>query len=216
MPDLLRKEFLPMKNHHRLLRKLFTLLIIAALAAACAINPYINVNYKLSEPSDILARQQVYIDFKDVRSDQAFLGKEAQSHFKHFNGSFHLFIDHNDRNKKFTGSYDLKNLFLETLNLRLRNHGVQFVKTKSENSTVMEIELKKFTLDLKGKNWITSIEYSVRLLYGKGAYVGENISATAERHKIWRRKEAEKTLSEAITDVVNKLDIQRLFEKSVR
>ncbi|MFC1885798.1 hypothetical protein ACFLZM_01905 [Thermodesulfobacteriota bacterium] len=205
-----------MENFHRLLGKFFALLIITALVFGCAITPFMNVNYKSSEPSDIFDGQKVYIDFKDVRSDQAFLGKEAQSYLKYFNGRFHLMIDRNDKKKKSAGSYGLKNLFRETLNLRLRHHGVQIVEIKSEKTTVMEIKLKKFTLDLKSNYWITSIEYAARLVYGKGGYVGENISATAERLKIWGKKEAEKTLSVAITDAVNKLDIQRLFEKGVR
>jgi hypothetical protein len=216
MLDLFGKGFLPMEKNYRLLGKIFALLIISACAAGCAVNPYINANYRLSEPFDIPDRQKVYIDFKDVRSDQIFLGKEAQSHFAEFTGRFQLFIDHNDKSKKFVGVYDLNGLFKETLNLRLHKHGVRVLKTKNENSHVMEIELKEFTLDLRGKNWITSIAYAARLLYGKAAYVGENISVTAERQKIWGRKDAEKTLSEAITDAINKLDIQRLFEKTAR
>jgi hypothetical protein len=204
-----------MKKSYRLLGKKITLLIITASAVSCAVSPFINVNYKLSEPSHIPGRQQVYVDFKDYRSDRTFLGKEAQSHFKYFNGRFHLFIDHKDGNKEYTGSYDLKTIFKEALGLRLRNQGVQVVKAKSENSIVMEVELKKFALELIGNNWITSIAYSAQLVHVKGACLVENISVTAERYKIWGRKEAEKTLSEAVSDAVNKLDFQHLFEKCI-
>lgn len=204
-----------MKKNHQLFGTLLALLF-AVFVAGCAISPYLNLTYKHSEPSYILAGQRVFIDLKDVRSDQAFLGKKAESHLKHFIGKFHLFIDHDGRNNEFTGTYDLKRLFKKLLIFRLRNQGVQVAKTKSENSMVMEIELKKFTLDLKDNNWITSIDYAARMVHGKGSYVAENISVTAERYKIWRRKEAEKILSEAITDAVNKLDVQRLFEKRVR
>ena len=203
-----------MRNYCRLLGKMFMLLIIAVLIGGCAVVPYINVNYNFSEPSDSLGGHQVYIDFKDGRSDQTILGKDTQSYFKDFNGKFHLFIVQDDKDKEFKGSYDLKNLFKEAMSFRLTNYGAQVVKTRTENSAMLEIELKKFALNLKDKRWITSVEYAARLVYAKDAYVGETISATAERQKIWGRKDAEKTLSEAITDTVNKLNIPRLFEKS--
>jgi hypothetical protein len=205
-----------MKHHHRLSGKIFMLSVFAALAVGCAVSPHINVDYKLFGPSDIPVGQKVYIDFKDVRSDHAFLGKEAKAHFEHFNGIFHLYIDRNDKKEEFTGSYDLKGLVKKTLSFRLRNHGVEIVKTNNKDSTVMEIELKQFILDLKDGSWITSIEFAARLAYGTDSYVSENISATAERYKIWGRKEAEKTISDAISEAVNKLDIQRFFKKPVR
>ena len=197
-------------------RKRLFFLILSALAIGCAKSPYIHVNYIPPASMDAFAGQKVYIDFKDIRTDKTFLEKEAHSYFKEFNGRFYLFVDYGDENKKFSGNYELQTLFKETLRIRLKRHGVTVLPTKTDKYPVMEIELKKFVLTLKDKRWIASMEYAARLMYGRSAYVGENISATAERQRILGRGEAEKVLSEAVTDAVNKLDIQRLFEKAVR
>jgi hypothetical protein len=189
-------------------------MILGALVSGCGVNPYINVNYQIPKPSDMLSGRKVYLEFKDVRTDKTILMKGQAEHFKHFRGRFNLFSGHTEQNMKFVGNYDLEDMFTAAFKKRFENLGVSVLQTKRENAAVLVITLNQCILDFEDKKWIARVRYTARLMLGNGDYVGETVSGTAERLKIFGRKEAEKALSEVVTDTVNELDIQRLFQKA--
>jgi len=79
---------------------------------------------------------------------------------------------------------------------------------------VIEIDLKKFFLDLVDRKWVAEISYEARLIKNNKLLATETISGNAERFKMFPQSDAEKVLGEIFTDVVNKLDFGKLFQQA--
>ena len=75
----------------------------------------------------------------------------------------------------------------------------------------LEIKLKEFKLDLVGQKWIMTMNYQADLSKNYDLRAMESVSGSAERLKVISESDAEKVLSELLTDMVNKLDLTKLF-----
>jgi hypothetical protein len=188
-------------------------LLIAALIGACASKSYINLTYNLPVATDDLKGKRVFLDCKDQRTDKKMFGPKAQAEFKHFTGLFSLSVDQGK--KPFVaGAFDLTSLFNEAFNRRLKNLGTEVIPTKEKATPVIEINIKKFHLDLVDRKWVTSIRYEARLLKDSRLMATENISADAERVKVIGSGDAEKILGEIFTDSVNRLNLRKLLDQA--
>ena len=187
----------------------FTLLI-AALVGACASKSYINLTYKPPVASDDLKGKRLFLVCRDLRTDMNMFGPKAQAEFKHFTGLFSLSI--NQGKQPFVaGAFDLESLFKEAFTRRLQNLGIEVVAAGEESTPVIEINIKKFHLDLVERKWITSIRYEARLLKGGRLLATETVSGDAERVKVIGQGDAEKILREIFTDSVNRLNLRKLL-----
>ena len=71
----------------------------------------------------------------------------------------------------------------------------------------MEISLKDFRLDLKSRKWIFSMGYQLKLFKNGKLMASEKTSGDAERLKTLGSRDADKVISELVTEMVNRLDI---------
>jgi hypothetical protein len=78
----------------------------------------------------------------------------------------------------------------------------------------MVIVLKEMVLDLFNRKWMVSIGYEAQLVKHGKAISKQMINGQAERLKVIGRKQADMVLTELFTDVVNRLDVPRLFQKA--
>ena len=78
----------------------------------------------------------------------------------------------------------------------------------------LEIKLKEFKLDLVGQKWIIHMNYQADLAKNRDLRAMETVSGSAERLKVISESDAEKVLGELLTDVVNKLDLAKLFQQA--
>jgi uncharacterized lipoprotein YajG len=194
---------------------LFSLaVLIGILGTSCGTKSYINVNYRLPLSSYDLKGKKVFLEIKDMRSHQAVFSEKAKTKFKNFTGLFLLSLSENEKNDYVAGAFDLPSLFQAAFSRRLENMGIEILTEKKETEPVIEIDLKKFFLDLANRKWIAEINYDVRLTKEKRLIAKESISANAKRYK-WRSQgDVEKVLGEIFTDLINDLDFVKLFQKA--
>ena len=194
---------------------LFSLaLLIGSLVTSCGTKSYINVSYRLPLSSVDLKGKRVFLEIKDVRSHQAVFSETAKTKFKNFTGLFLLSLSENEKNDYVAGAFDLPSLFETAFSKRLEHMGIEILTEQKETEPVIEIDLKKFLLDLADRKWIAQISYEVRLMKENRILARETISANAKRYK-WRSQgDVEKVLGEIFTDLVNDLDFIKLFQKA--
>ncbi len=89
--------------------------------------------------------------------------------------------------------------------------GVEVIPERKKDQIEVVIVLKKFLLDLIGRNWVVTMDYEARLVKDERVAAKQMINGQAERVKLLGRKQADIVLGEIFTDMVNRLDVGRLF-----
>lgn len=201
-----------MKSFQRFAKFTGILALALGLLSGCVSTAYINVDYRLPIDPDRLTNQKVFLDYKDARTENAFLSPSALAEFKHFTGIFSLTLT-GPQPDNLVGSFDAASLFKEAFKRRLNGIGVEVASERTDNQPVMEIVLKDFFLDLRERRWMARINFETRLIREPGRTAAQTVSAAAERFKTVGRREAEKVLGEIFTDAVNDVKISELFQK---
>ncbi len=191
----------------------FMLLI---LIAACSSKPFLIVNYQLPESADSLEGIQTSLRISDVRENKAFLSANAKKSLKKFNDTYSLVVLQADGSGNLLGLYQVDALMAEIFKQRLNSHGVQVSAIPDNTPNTLEIRLKQFKLDLVGQKWIVTMNYQANLLRNGQPVASESVDGSAERLKVTGKGDAEKLLGELITDMVNKLDVNTIFERAQR
>jgi hypothetical protein len=197
-------------------RWIFTIpaLALAFFASACTSKPFLKVQYQLASPSSTLEEKKVALAVSDMREKKALLTENARKSLKNFNGTFSLVVLREDGSGNLTGVYDLVSLLTEVFRQRLKNEGIQAAAVADNALPELKIEITEFQLDFADRKWIVSMNYRVSLLDNGSLLSKESVSGEAERLKVMGKSGAEKILSELLTDMVNKLNLARLFQQA--
>ena len=198
--------------HNFLLFSLF--MFIGVLVVACATKSYINVNYRPPLSSYDFKGKKIFLELKDIRSVKTIFGEKAKTKFKNFTGLFLFSLPKGGKKNFVVGAFDLPSLFKTAFSRRLENMGIKVLTEPEKTEPVIEIDLKKFFLDLVDRKWVAEISYEARLIKDNKLLARETISGNAERFKMLSQSDAEKVLGEIFTDVVNKLDFGKLFQQA--
>ncbi len=191
----------------------FTILSLGFLLAACASSSYINVRYQLPAATGQLKGKVVSLGFKDLRANKDILGVTAQNDFKNFSGLFSLTLAEENAEEKILGAFNLESLFMEAFRKRLMTLGVN-VAPPAKDIPVIEMGLKDFFIDYRGRQWITSVSIQARMIVNTGKTATESVNIIGERYKTLGKSNVEKHLSEIFSECLNKLDIDKLFLKT--
>jgi len=95
----------------------------------------------------------------------------------------------------------------------LENEGGHFITNPQKTDASLEIQLKEFKLDIVKRKWILRMSYQAGLSKNSGQVAKESVNGSAERLKVMGKSDAEKILGELVTDMVNKLDVAKLFKQ---
>lgn len=187
--------------------ELIALIVFTVIVfGACSSSQFLKVHYQLPAEAPALEGITVNLSFKDMRRNKAILSKAAREDLSDFSDTFTLVSGPVDSEGKLLGVYDLESLVKEIFSQRLQHSGVKVVD-KKDSSVQLEITLKKFRLDLISRKYIFNMGYQLNL-YKNGKHVAsESISGNAERLKTLGSREADKVISELVTDMVNRLDV---------
>jgi hypothetical protein len=188
-------------------------LVLALLASACSSKHFLKVHYQLPSESQALEGEKVSLAVTDIRTNRTFLTQNAKKSLKDFNGTFSLVVLREDGSGNLVGAYDLMALITEAFQQRLQSVGLEVVDAEDINVPMLEIQLKQFQLDLADRKWIVSINYQASLKKNGDVLAGQSVNGSAERLKVMGKSEAEKILGELLTDMVNKLDVVKLFQQ---
>ena len=195
-------------------RLALALVFLAVLLNACATKPSLKVRYQLPSTSAALTGETVSLTISDHRKDPSFLGSSAKKSLKNFDGTFSLVVLNNDGIGNWTGAFYIDSLLKEIFKQRLENEGGQVSATADGAGARLEIQLKEFKLDIVDRKWVLRMSYQAGLSGHTGVLAEESVSGSAERLKVAGKTDAEKIIGELVTDMVNKLDVATLFQKT--
>ncbi|MBE9545529.1 MAG: hypothetical protein IMF02_13615 [Proteobacteria bacterium] len=189
-------------------------LAVAVLASACASKPFLKVQYQLPSSSTALTGERLSLTISDRRNDDAFLSANAKKSLKNFNGTYSLVVLRDDGSGNLIGAYDLDSLLKEIFKQRLENESVQVIASADNADASLEIQIKEFKLDLVDRKWVLRMSYQASLSKNSGMLAKESVNGSAERLKVMGKSDAEKILGELVTDMVNKLNVSKLFQQA--
>ena len=151
---------------------------------------------------------------EDKRSSRDLLGPGARSEFEHFTGRITFSIARPGDAGFRLGPYDVPGMVREAFKRRLEWEGVIIVSEKDGNTKRLVIYLEEMLLDLDGRMWRGKMSYQAGILDDGRVSSKESVTGQAERAKILGRKGADEVMSDMLTDLVNRLDIRRLFSEA--
>lgn len=192
----------------------FLTLFVSLLMVSCASIPELQVLYKLPPPSKQLKGRLVALTVDDERASKTVLGKGATEEFKGFSGNISFSVaGYNEKEFK-VGIFNVPDLMREAFKRKLANLGVEVLPEKTLGKLELMIVLKEFSLDLEGREWVAKMSYEAKLIKGKATLASQIINGRAERYHLFGRDSADTLMGEIFTDMVNALDLSRLFKQA--
>ncbi|MGD8388077.1 MAG: hypothetical protein PVG49_13130 [Desulfobacteraceae bacterium] len=194
--------------------RMFWFILLLSLAGACAAVQDVRITYRVPDPSEILSGERVFLDFEDVRENRDILGPGARQAYAYHSGNVALFVSSGGGEASRVGLTNVPSLFRRTFERRIRALGGEVVSRSREATAVLVLELKAFELDLKDRSWKARMAYEAKLQPGDTVRASQTVAGEAERAKILGVKQADQVMSELFTDMVNRLDLKGLIQKS--
>ncbi|MBW1999907.1 MAG: hypothetical protein JRJ29_18340 [Deltaproteobacteria bacterium] len=185
--------------------------ILLLTSISCSSSPYLKVNYRLPPPVEELKGREVILSFSDEREDKEILGKGARDKFPNFSGEILFSLSEGAEEGSLVGLYQLPSFIRAIFKKKLENAGLEVLGPEEKADTEIQIALKDFKLDLIGGKWNFKMNYEARLIRGGKVLSNLMISGRAERARVIGTGDAHRVVGESITDLVNQLDVGRLF-----
>ena len=192
---------------------IFPILVLVALSA-CSPLPYLEVNYQLPLRSDSLKGQRVSLDVEDARPLKDMIGRGAREDFWNFSNSISLAVARGSENGVRMGLYEPPSLLKEAFQKRLENAGAQILLGNEEGVPELRVIIQNLMLDLVDRRWTVQMAYEARLSKNGKVLARQIVSGEGERMKLMGRDQAETILGEVFTDLVNRVDLNRLFREA--
>jgi hypothetical protein len=198
----------PIKHYPKMLVIIF---LSSILMLSCSPTHFLRVQYQLPSSTDSMQGMDVSFAYKDMRINKNNTTQSAKEELKDFSGEFTLVVAQGPDGGKLLGAFDLPSMLKEIFKQRLENSGIN-VRGEAYPDNQVEFILKEFLLDYKDRKWIMTMSYELNLIKSGETVITETVSGQAERLKVIGGKEAERVMSELITDMVNKIDLQQFFK----
>ncbi len=203
-----------MKKINQAWRHYMAILLLLTAMISCATIPHLNVEYRLPPKSDELKGKKVSLVFEDRRAVKDILGKGAQKDFKNFSGNISYSLARGKEKGFKIGLHTIPSLFMEVFKLRLENLGIEVVSEGEKDETAIVIVLKDLILDLINRKWVVTMDYEAGLVRDQKILARQMISGQGERLKLVGRGQADVVMGEIFTDMVNRLNVARLFQQA--
>jgi len=202
-----------MKGINQALTKGFVILMFSAFIISCASIPELSVNYQLPPPSEQLKGKEVVFTFEDTRKERDILALGAKKDLRNFSGNISFSVArHNEPGFKI-GVFEFPALMKSAFNRRLETLGLKLVPEQSPGAPELLIVLSEFTLDFVSRKWVVEMNYEASLRKNGKVLSKQTIGGKAERLKLIGLREADSVLGEIFTDLINRLDVVRLFQQ---
>ncbi|KJS31257.1 MAG: hypothetical protein VR64_12500 [Desulfatitalea sp. BRH_c12] len=180
---------------------------------ACAPRTYMIVDYPVPAATNLLQGQKVRLQIQDARTDTLLFTPAAAQQFEYFRERYSLsWVDAN-KQRVFAGDKDLPGLFYEVIKKRLEQLGAQVVAADEDTAPSMVVSIRKLKVDLRDYKWVANAAYEATLSHNNNV-AREAVSGEAERVRIIGRKGADNTLSDIFGEMINRLNILKLFQNA--
>ena len=200
-----------MKRANQALRTALWAAGLFFFAASCSPVLRLQATYRLPMSKGDLSGKQAVVSVQDVREDKQTLGKTAAMRFEDTGGVISLSVARGDGPGMIKGIYQPPALLKEALESRMKHEGIE-VLPEGASGTGVSLLLQSFFLDREARRWKITISYEARLVRDGQILSSQVVSGDAERLDIMGTEQADVVLSELLTDVVNRLDLRKLFQ----
>ena len=112
------------------------------------------------------------------------------------------------------GVFEVPDMVKEGFKRRLENMGAEVSFEQSPGAPKLLIVLNEFLLDLEDREWIAKTTYEAKLVRDGTILSMQTISVNAQRFKFLFWGEADTILADVFTDMVNRLDVPKLFQRA--
>jgi uncharacterized lipoprotein YajG len=193
---------------------LFLGLIVVVFFSGCAARTYLKVDYNVPNATQDLKGQVVHLRVIDQRTAPSILTVDAARQFPEFSGVYSLAWIMPDQQRILAGEHHLLELFETVFEKRLTELGGGTTDSTDAGTPVLTIKLKQISIDLQSHKWKADLNYEAILSLEGHPEAKESIHGSAERVQIMGIKGADTMFGEIFTDVVNRLDILKLFRNA--
>jgi len=195
------------------------ILFLLVGAVSCATVPELKIDYRLPPKSEALKSKRVFVGFEDARASEDLIGRGAKKEYKNFTGNITYSLARDDEPGFRRGAYKVPSLFKDVFQRRLTYLGAEVVSDKEDGDVEMRIVLKELLLDLieedlVKKKWTVAMSYEARIIQNGEVLASQKISGQGERAKVVGKGDADKVMGEVFEDLVNRLDVPRLFQQA--
>ena len=202
-----------MNNILQSVKAVIVVFSLFVLMVSCTKIQYIQVDYRLPTEQVDLKDKKVLLSFQDNRNPKDIIGAGAKSDYKNFSNNFSYSLARGTEKGFKIGVFDLPDLFMEAFTKRLENSGLIVLKEKGGEEAEVVIVLNDFLLDRVNLMWKFSMAYEARLVKEGEVVTTQIKTGKGERLKLVGRKEADIVVGETFTEMVNRLDVERLFQQ---
>lgn len=191
-----------------------TLIVGLSFIGGCTGRAYLIVDYAVTPRSQYLKGQSVVIQVEDLRKTKSVMEPRALRAFPDFQNRYSLAWIMPNRQRILAGEHDLSKLFEQTFKKRLERLGVNVVQDRSPSIPVFKVSMNAVRIKLIGVKWYASVSCTAGLVVNEQRVAGETVSGNAERVRIIGRKGADVVLSDIFSDVINRIDVVKLFQQA--
>jgi hypothetical protein len=190
------------------------LTVALSIITGCTGRAYLIVDYAVTPRSQYLKGQSVVIQVEDLRKNKSVMEPRALRAFPDFRNRYSLAWIMPNRQRILAGEHDLSELFKQTFKKRLERLGVNVVQDVDPAIPVFKVSMNTVRLKLIGVKWYATVSCTAGLVVDGRRVSGETVSGNAERVRVIGRKGADIVLSNIFSDVVNRIDVAKLFEQA--
>ncbi len=183
-------------------------LLLVFLFSCTPKDPSIRIDYLVPPSSTEFNGKVVSLKIADQREDKNILGPAAFGKFDKFNGKFSF--AHKTKGAPLLGIYDAPQLFKEAIKTRLSKQGLKLVDP-AKNIPELLIVIKTFSLEHKG-SWKIKISLEAHLNIEGKLVSRERINTSSETSGF--KSHGVEQLENSFSEIINKLNINRLFKMS--
>jgi len=187
--------------------------IFAALlfTQACSSIAYIQLNDRLPAKANALEGRKVFLAVEDERKTKEFAGRGVKREFDNFSETLSYSVRKGTEPPLKLGLYDAPSLVKEAFRLRIENEGVEIVPEKKASQVELVFVLQEFSLDLIDRTWKVRLGYEARLVKNGAVLSKQFATGEAERLKIIGTEQADVVVGDLFADVMNRLNVAKLF-----
>jgi len=187
---------------------------LLSVVISCSSIPHLRLTYRLPPEHGALAGKKAFLDVEDMRKDKQTLGPGARDEFEDTSGAISLSVAKGAGGPGIRkGIYQPPALLKEAMESRMKHEGIEVV-AEGASATGLSLLLKSFFVDRVERKWKVTVSYEARLVKDGNVLSSQIVSGEAERLELMGAEQAEVVIGELFTDVLNRLDMSRLFRES--
>jgi len=178
---------------------------------ACSSIAYVQLNDRVPAKALALEGKKAFLSVEDERKTKEFAAKGVKREFDNFSENIAYSVQKGAEPALKLGLYDAASLVKEAFRVRVESEGVEILPERKAGQVEMVLALQEFSLDLVDRNWKVKFGYEVRLIKNGAVLAKQFANGEAERLKLMGTDQADAVVGDLFADVMNRMNVARLF-----